>query len=875
MLDAIETGTNTLTKGIIMRTRLPSDNIIFVFLLPFLLVLPETTWSQEQLGRPFITNYSYQDYDASPTNWWAIEGDNGIMYFANGDGVLEFDGVTWKLIDYDVNGTTRCFAKDANGTIYVGGIGDMGFLMPNEIGDMQYVSLLDKIPEQHKEFSDVWEVDYFKGKIVYRTEFKLYFWDGNNMQVVTSEDALHVGKIVHEKYYLRIWGRGLCVMEDYEFKVVAGGEQFADERIYIILPYDETQLLIGTRTLGFFIYDGKEFKPFKTEIDEHIMETIYLPGVALPDGRFVVNSFNDGAYLIDRQGKLIQKFTPETGMQTGSVDFTYVDSRGILWMPLFNGISSVNLNSSFTVIDTDMGLDDNVIYATHRLGNIVYFSTNNGVFYLEDGSNEILQIPGTIGQGGVFLETRGRLYTGTGTMGLIEISRKSFKYVQRSINYNFRTRNFYLSKMDSNRLYVSHQQGIASFYFDQKTNQFQLESERRDILQNSGFGNMAENKNGDLWLTTDVSGKVYLVQTLINDGVLNFESSELVTYDQTSGLSDGNISFWEVGNEVHFFSSDEKTYRFNSKTDRFEEKKFFYDDLIDWDAPNTPPIIDRDGKIWFDAGTGLVVASGNEDGSYQFNTDTFNELKNRRIWSVYPEKTQPDGTQVVWMSGPDGVVRYQGNLEKPFTPEFDLKIRSLTISGDSLLYGGSSDIPQNLEIAYNHNSVNLAYAAPLYISQSDVEYSTFLEGLDHDWSDWTKTTSREYINLPPGKYAFQAKARNLVGKVTEKTSIPFIIIPPWYRTWWAYLLYLIGSVGLVYSVVRARTQILLRRQKELEDRVQERTLEVRQRLDELATINHVSIALTEKLELQELIKMVGDEMKQLFKSDITFLARIW
>ena len=87
MLDAIETGTNTLTKGIIMRTRLPSDNIIFVFLLPFLLVLPETTWSQEQLGRPFITNYSYQDYDASPTNWWAIEGDNGIMYFANGDGV--------------------------------------------------------------------------------------------------------------------------------------------------------------------------------------------------------------------------------------------------------------------------------------------------------------------------------------------------------------------------------------------------------------------------------------------------------------------------------------------------------------------------------------------------------------------------------------------------------------------------------------------------------------------------------------------------------------------------------------------------------------------------------------------------------------------
>jgi len=871
MLDAIETGTNTLTKGIIMRTRLPSDNIIFVFLLPFLLVLPETTWSQEQLGRPFITNYSYQDYDASPTNWWAIEGDNGIMYFANGDGVLEFDGVTWNLIEIESNGITRCLIKDADGTIYVGGVGEMGYLRSNDQGALQYVSLLDKVPEEHSEFSDVWEVDFFKGKIIFRTEFKLYLWDGSNMQVITSENGFHVGKIVHGKYYLRIWGVGLTVMEDYEFKVVPGGERFADERIYVILPYDDKQILIGTRNFGFFIYDGVEFTPFKTEIDEYVNGTIYLPGTTLPNGRFIINSFNNGAYLIDRNGKLIQKYTVENGMQTGSVDYTYVDSRGVLWMLLFNGISSVNLNSSFSLIDTQMGLEDNVVYAAHRLGNIVYMSTNNGIHYLADGANDIKSIPGTFGQGGTFFEARGRLYTGTGSMGVIELTGKTFKYVKKSVNYNLRARTFYLSKLDTNRVFVTHQQGIASFYFDERTNQFQLESERK-FARTAGFGSIAENEDGSIWLSTNTDGKIYLLKPVYQQGILDLSSSKLIAYDQNNGLSDGTINFWEAGDELHFFSSDEKSYRFNSKTDRFEEKKFFYDDLIDWDAPNTPPIIDRDGKIWFDAGTGLVVASGNEDGSYQFNTDTFNELKNRRIWSVYPEETQPDGTQVVWMSGPDGVVRYQGNLEKPFTPEFDLKIRSLTISGDSLLYGGSSDIPQNLEIAYNHNSVNLAYAAPLYISQSDVEYSTFLEGLDHDWSDWTKTTSREYINLPPGKYAFQAKARNLVGKVTEKTSIPFIIIPPWYRTWWAYLLYLIGSVGLVYSVVRARTQILLRRQKELEDRVQERTLEVRQRLDELATINHVSIALTEKLELQELIKMVGDEMKQLFKSDITFLA---
>ena len=189
-------------------------NTFILFSLSFLFLLtPEINWSQVQLGRPFITNYSYQDYDAAAINWWAIEGDDGIMYFANGAGVLQYDGVTWNMIDVRGTGAVRCFAKDEQGVIYIGGIGDMGYLEANSTGQMEFVSLLDKIPEEHREFSDVWEVDYYKGKIVFRTEFKLYHWDGQTMQMTLSDDAFHVGKIVHDKYYLRIWGRGLCVME--------------------------------------------------------------------------------------------------------------------------------------------------------------------------------------------------------------------------------------------------------------------------------------------------------------------------------------------------------------------------------------------------------------------------------------------------------------------------------------------------------------------------------------------------------------------------------------------------------------------------------------------------------------------------------------
>ena len=168
--------------------------------------------------------------------------------------------------------------------------------------------------------------------------------------------------------------------------------------------------------------------------------------------------------------------------------------------------------------------------------------------------------------------------------------------------------------------------------------------------------------------------------------------------------------------------------------------------------------------------------------------------------------------------------------------------------------------------------MTFGYAAPLFIGQKDMKYSTWLTGLDDDWSDWTAQTSREYINLPPGSYTFKVRAQNVYGDISEEASVPFSIDYPWYRSWWAYALYLIGFLAIIWMAVKARTGILLNQQKVLEDRVEERTREVQQRLNELATVNSVSQALNDKLELSALIQLVGKKMKDVFNSDITYLA---
>ena len=600
---------------------------------------------------------------------------------------------------------------------------------------------------------------------------------------------------------------------------------------------------------------------------------LYLPGLALEDGRYVLNSFSNGAYLIDHEGKLIQKYTTESGLQDGAVDYVYKDSRGVLWLALFNGISTVNLNSNFTSLDTNMGLTTNVVFTTYRFNGTLYFATNNGLAYLDEEENRIKAIPGTFGQVYQLFEFQNRLYAPSNGMGLIEIIGTSFQYVRENINYDFRSNIITPSKVDPNRIFVDHQQGLMSLYFDATANQFVEESESDKVKTSSGGGNVWEEEDGTLWIQSPSRGQMQKIVPNYADGKLDLNTSEFVVYNEDKGLPNSYINVTTGFGEMILVAWEtEETYGYNPASDRFEKREFWVNQYLDYDAPGTRAALSEDGKLFFNAGTGIMVAEKMENGAYEVNTETFKELKNYVIYTIYAEEPKSDGTRLIWFSGPDGVIRYEGNLEKPSIPDFHVDIRNISISGDSVVFSGNIDAPDNLKFPFDKNSVSLGYAAPLFIAQDEIQYSTQLTGLEAKWSDWTSQTSREYINLPPGNYTFSVKAKNIYGEESEVVSVPFSITPPWYRTWWAYALYALGALALLYFIVRARTRILVNQRKALEEKVQDRTKEVQQRLHELATVNSVTKALNDKLELEELIQLVGKQMKDVFNSDITYLA---
>ncbi|MDX1408265.1 MAG: adenylate/guanylate cyclase domain-containing protein, partial [Saprospiraceae bacterium] len=124
------------------------------------------------------------------------------------------------------------------------------------------------------------------------------------------------------------------------------------------------------------------------------------------------------------------------------------------------------------------------------------------------------------------------------------------------------------------------------------------------------------------------------------------------------------------------------------------------------------------------------------------------------------------------------------------------------------------------------NQVSIDYAATYYKAPEQITYSIMLEGQDAAWSQWSTQTFKEYMNLREGQYTFRVKARNIYGAESTMASYAFSVMPPWYRSGWAYLLYTV-CIGLAVWGIAVLYSLRLRRQKvRLEGIVKDRTREI-------------------------------------------------
>ncbi|MBL4656899.1 MAG: hypothetical protein JKX73_02785 [Flavobacteriales bacterium] len=255
-----------------------------------------------------IRNYSSLEYGARPQNWALVRDQRGLMYVGNNKGILEYDGTKWRLIMTPDEETVRSLAIDSSGIIYVGTQGDIGYLSPDSVGRLQYRSLLHLLHhEKDREFWDVWRTIVTDEGVYYQTSDIIFLLHDDTIKTWHAEGdkTFHLMFHANETVYVRQRGIGLKKMIDGQLVVVQGGEVFPEEKIYFMTDFyheaDEEvpRILLNTRSQGLFTmyptptnYYPKDrhtpehtnkIVPFKTDIDEFLIENLIYNGIRLKD----------------------------------------------------------------------------------------------------------------------------------------------------------------------------------------------------------------------------------------------------------------------------------------------------------------------------------------------------------------------------------------------------------------------------------------------------------------------------------------------------------------------------------------------------------------------------------------------------------------
>ncbi|QNF32820.1 hypothetical protein HUW51_08775 [Adhaeribacter swui] len=828
---------------------------IFLILLSFFFVSTVLFAQLKNEGVPFIHNFTQKVYNASPQNGAIVQDNRGVMYFGNSYGILEYDGNRWRLVELPNKTIVRSLAKDNKGRIYVGGQNDFGYLQPNAQGQMSYVSYKPLIPEQYKEFEDVWDIYPTKEGVYFATGAGVYQLQNGRIQFyAVPGSSSGFSFYVQERLLMRASGKGIYEFKNGRATFIPNSEILATYNIADMVPYADNRILMVTTEHGIFEYDGySNFKPWGTPAQDFFKNNRVNCAIPLANG-YAVGSTLGGLLMLDKSGQPQKLLNRENGLQASHIQFIYQDNSGNLWLGLNNGIDYVEINSPFTLFSAKNGVPGSG-YASYLQADKLYLGTNDGLYFKNCLANESPLQPaafqlmtGTQGQVNNLQNINGKILLAHHN-GPFEITN------DKAVRISEHTGIWLFLPLKSRPGYVlcGTFRGLLLYKIEAGKIMF--------VRRISGFQEssrvMEEDAAGNIWIAHVYKG---IYKVTLSTGLDKVEN--LKFYDAHQGFpSNLFINVFKINNQL-VFTGEHGIYQYNPQKDFFEENEEFTK-YFDKNKPIRKLIQDREGNIWFAAGNEMGVLQKRGDGTYNVERKLFNKLESRLVAGF--EHIAYYNPATVLIATNEGFVLYNSTfpLNKKQENQFSTLIRQVEITGgtrDSLLTGGTylaqglntvnqpaNKIPQ---LPYQLHSLRFTYSATSYEETDKMQYQYFLEGYDKNWSAWTLATQKEYTNLVEGTYVFHVRGQDIYNKAGTEATYTFTIAPPWYRTGWAYAVYIIVGVSLLFLL-----------KKIIEQREKKETERLRQEQEKALKLQEAQHAEQVLKAEKEIIKLNNDKLE--------------
>ncbi len=368
-----------------------------------------------------------------------------------------------------------------------------------------------------------------------------------------------------------------------------------------------------------------------------------------------------------------------------------------------------------------------------------------------------------------------------------------YKYYNKSLIFysskkNFKSKAiFKIYEDQSNNIWLIHENSLTKIHGENLTHFGSSKG-----LNTKKINSFIEFKSGDYWVST-------------TNGLFKFDGNNFSNYSVKKGLKSNFVSFFiEDNNGRNIISSQNSLAELKFIGDRIETH-----DIIYYKSINNPG-----GNKYSLTKNNILFLQNDQNQFMKINLNELDKLNRSlkiNLDKVYINDKLIDFKNLQEFRNSD-TIKYSVN---------DLELDQIKFTSVNSHY----NYPINLKLPYYYNHITFFFDGIKWENQLNVNYEYKIDKLDRKWRSSTETKA-EYRNLPPGKYKFMIRGKSSFSEWSEPFIYEFTITPPWWKTWYARLTYIIIGILLIWRVIKYRTQSLEKKQKELESEIAKATDEI-------------------------------------------------
>jgi AraC family transcriptional regulator, chitin signaling transcriptional activator len=830
-----------------MRTKLTS-----LFFILFISV-----FSQDL---PPIVNYTSNIYGAGNQNWMISQDKNQFVFFANNEGLLEFNGSNWQLYP-SPNETIIRSVRVIGDRIYTGSYMEFGFWKRKADGLLAYHSLSKLVSSKFLDDENIWNIVSYDQWVVFQSSHRIYIYDVNkkDFKIISPNGYIFKSFKTENSIYYQPINQGLYEIEAGMIRLVSDHPTLKNNLIVNVFA-KEDKLMISTQSGGFYELSGNVLTKFPTAIDNEFADATVYSCEALSDGGYVVGTVSNGIFILSKDGKKKYHISQRKGLSNNTALSLFEDSDNNLWVGLDNGISCINLQSSIRSFVDNSGVLGTV-YTSQIYNDKLYVGTNQGLFCKKFKSNdEFSLVRGTKGQVWSLFVYDGTLFCGHHNGTFVVDNGGAHLIFSKSGTWNF------TSVPGNNELLLQgNYSGIS--VLEKKNNQWSFRNKLQGFEYSSKY--LEITSSFDIYVSHEYKG-VFKLET---DNKLQNIKKYLLYKQPAKGKNAGLVKF----NNTIYYAYKGGVFKLNNKTKQFEKDVLLSPVFEKYGYTSGKMIVDNSNKIWLFSKNNI---------NYYSASKLSKQLKQNSIPIPVSLSNSMLGYENIKQLSPS--TYFFGTTDGYYTINVnDLVFKGYKVSISSVVTNAldkpshNNSIQEQGSFENDENNINFYYTVPEYSKYFNAEYQYMLEGFQDRWSEWSDKSSVNFKNLPAGDYVFKVRAKYANSNLDNTAVYTFTIQKPWYGTNLAVIFYIIlGFIIIRLMHLRYKSYYhkkvaklieehnLLLEIKELENEKQMMLLKNEQLSQDVDAINkELAVSAMSLNSKNELLAYIQEDLRRTNESD--------